>query len=66
MKVNWYEIKTYSVKTFDQLLVTQAVVCVKPGVKVLRRKKETFMNREDFPVNSQKSGNSFINRSSFI
>lgn len=32
--------KTYSVKTLHQLLITQAVVCVKPGIKVLGREEE--------------------------
>lgn len=32
-----WKFKTYGVKTFNQLLITQAVVCVKPGIKVLRR-----------------------------
>lgn len=33
-------LNTHRVKTFDQLLITQAVICVKPGVKVLRKKKK--------------------------
>lgn len=34
--LNWGTCDTYCVKTFNQLLITQAVVGVKPGVKVLQ------------------------------
>lgn len=35
-KLNWETCGTYCVKTFNQLLITQAVVGVKPRVKVLQ------------------------------
>lgn len=40
--------ETYSVKTLHQLLITQAVVCVKPRIKVLRRKMYQCINTETF------------------
>lgn len=42
--LRWFS--TYSVKTFDQLLITQAVVCIKPGVKVLREEKSSKLAQE--------------------
>lgn len=44
------KLETYSVKTLHQLLITQAVVCVKPRIKVLSRNIQRCINTEKIPT----------------
>lgn len=50
--VNSGKFETYSVKTLHQLLITQTVVCVKPRIKVLRRKCGNVLIQEHFHLNN--------------